>query len=243
MGADLEPARAPRPVVIFDMDGVIVDPTRSYRQTVIETVFSFSRRRITFADIEDYKNQGGWNNDWHLSQRILQDQGVEVDLPQVIDRFNAHFLGSGDRDGLVWQEEWLVAEGLFERLEAQNYQLAIFTGRRRSDALITLNRFVPGTAFSPMVCMEDVERSKPAPDGLLKIRALLPGAPLFFIGDTIDDARSARLAGVPFFGVASKAHPRRPELIEVLRAEGSLAILENVNEIESALSQFAKEAV
>ena len=51
--------------IVFDMDGVLVDPERSYRQTVVETVAQFAPQhaRITLGEIEDYKNLGGYNND------------------------------------------------------------------------------------------------------------------------------------------------------------------------------------
>ena len=34
------------------------------------------RRTIERAVIQRYKNQGGWNNDWELSQRMCADLGV-----------------------------------------------------------------------------------------------------------------------------------------------------------------------
>ena len=34
-------------VLIFDMDGVLVDPTDSYRQTLIDTVAHFSGKQLT----------------------------------------------------------------------------------------------------------------------------------------------------------------------------------------------------
>ena len=61
-----------RTAIVFDMDGVLVDPERSYRQTVVETVAYFANQapRVTLGELEDYKNQGGYNNDWALTQRI-----------------------------------------------------------------------------------------------------------------------------------------------------------------------------
>ena len=95
-------------LIVFDMDGVLVDPTGSYRQTVVETVALFGGR-INFAGIEDYKNQGGWNNDWALTQRILADQGVAVSYEDVRTEFNGLFRGAA---GLVMKEDWLAADGM-----------------------------------------------------------------------------------------------------------------------------------
>ena len=60
---------------------------------------------------------------------------------------------------------------------------------------------------------------------------------LCYVGDTIDDARCARLAGVPFIGIAAVKNTRLTELEHVLRKEGAAAILRDVNEIEKVLAQ------
>jgi HAD superfamily hydrolase (TIGR01548 family) len=225
--------------IVFDMDGVLVDPERSYRQTVVETVAHFegaAAPRITLGEIEDYKNQGGYNNDWLLSQRILADRGVKVEYGTVIDQFNRIFFGS-NHDGLIMHEQWLVADGLLERLSAR-HQLAVFTGRLDFEAALTLSRFAPGIAFVPRVCSDHVENPKPAPDGLFAIQKVLPGTRLIYIGDTVDDARPSRLAGVPFIGVAKHNHQRRAELIRLFEEEGAAAVIENVNEIEPAIARI-----
>jgi len=51
----------------------------------------------------------------------------------------------------------------------------------------------------------------------------------------VDDARSARAAGVPFIGIAARNHSRRDEILRLFKQEQAIAILENVNEIEGAL--------
>ena len=80
-----------------------------------------------------------------------------------------------------------------------------------------------------------VSHLKPAPDGLLRIQREHPDEQLLFLGDTIDDAQSARLAGVPFYGVAKAGHLRRDELIRLFEQEKAVGILENVNELEKVL--------
>ena len=215
-------------LIVFDMDGVLVDPTGSYRQTVVETVALFGGR-ISFAEIEDYKNQGGWNNDWALTQRILADQGFAVAYSEVQREFTRLF---EEPSGLVMKEEWLVAEGMLERL-AGRHRLGIFTGRLQADAAHTLRRFASHVEFTPRICAEDVETGKPAPDGLLKIQREHPGIDIVFLGDTVDDARSARLAGVPFYGVARRDHLRRAELLRLFEVEQAVGVIENVNEIEA----------
>ena len=52
---------------------------------------------------------------------------------------------------------------------------------------------------------------KPHPEGLFAIQAALPGKPVWYLGDTVDDARSARAAGVPFIGVVARNIPAAPK--------------------------------
>jgi HAD superfamily hydrolase (TIGR01548 family) len=220
-------------VLVFDMDGVLVDVTESYRETIRHTVHRFTKQEISPELIQDYKNQGGWNNDWLLSQKICSDLGVKADYGEVVEVFQSIFFGP-NQDGLVLRERWLPKNGLLERL-AGAYALTIFTGRLRDEAGFTLRRFASDIPWTAVVGDDDVENSKPAPDGLLKIAADNPEASLTYVGDTVDDARSARLARVRFIGIAHANNPRRPELIRLLEDEGAVAVIENINELESVL--------
>jgi HAD superfamily phosphatase len=220
-------------LIVFDMDGVLAEVTESYREAIVQTVEHFTGRRIERDLIQDYKNQGGWNNDWALSQKIAADLGVEVPYDGVVDYFNEIFIGNNG-DGLIQREQWFPKPGLLERLR-ERFGLAIFTGRLQYEAEITLNRFAPDCQFDPLLCAEHVAKSKPAPDGLLYIQRLNPSRKLWYVGDTVDDARSARAAGVPFIGIAARNHSRRDEILRLFREEKAVAVFENVNEIEGAL--------
>ena len=80
--------------------------------------------------------------------------------------------------------------------------------------------------------MDDVKKGKPDPEGL---RLLLNGAPrsdALYLGDNIDDALSAKRAGVPFLGVlphGSDAHSARASR---LRELGAIEILHSVRDLE-----------
>jgi phosphoglycolate phosphatase-like HAD superfamily hydrolase len=80
-----------------------------------------------------------------------------------------------------------------------------------------------------------VANSKPAPDGLLDVQRAKPDAKLWYIGDTVDDARSARAAGVAFVGVAARNHSTRDEILRLFAEEKAVAVIENVNELEQVL--------
>ncbi len=223
----------PEQVLVFDMDGVLVDVTDSYRESIRQTVRYFTGRDITPEFIQDLKNAGGWNNDWALSHKIIGDFGVTIDYDTVVARFQQIFFGNGV-DGLVMRERWIARSGLLEEL-ARRFRLAIFTGRLRSETQITLDRFARNLTFDPIVATDDVVQGKPHPEGLNKIAVAVPGAKLWYIGDTVDDARSAKSAGVPFIGVAAPGNPRRDELAALLRADNAVAVLDDINQLETVL--------
>lgn len=220
-------------VIVFDMDGVLVDVTASYREAIRQTVEHFTGMPINPGEIQDYKNAGGWNNDWALSHRICLDRGVAVEYDSVVEYFQKIFLGE-NFSGLIQREQWIPRGGLLEDLEL-HYRLAVFTGRERAEAFHTLKRFAPMVVFQTVLGDEDVTHKKPHPEGLERIALMYPGEALTYVGDTVDDARSAKAAGVRFLGVADPRNPRATELRALLIAEGAEVVAADLNELEPAL--------
>ena len=68
-------------ILIFDMDGVLIDVSRSYRKTIqrtiqiyIENCLGFERNNgdwVTDEEISLFKSAGGFNNDWDLTSGLL----------------------------------------------------------------------------------------------------------------------------------------------------------------------------
>ena len=224
-----------QPILVFDMDGVLVDVTESYRETIASTVEHYTGTRITPDLIQDFKNQGGWNDDWRLSHHIITGVGIDVPFEEMKTHFQTIFLGCNGTAGMIMREKWVARSGVLEEL-SQQFQLAVFTGRPREEAAITLRRFGGGLAFDPIVAMEDVENHKPAPDGLLRIARENPGAKLFYVGDSVDDARSARAAKVPFIGVAAPSNPSYLDLVFLFQEEQSYAIVDDINFLDEVLT-------
>jgi HAD superfamily hydrolase (TIGR01548 family) len=82
-------------LIIFDMDGVLVDVEGSYREVVRRTVELYLRDVIglhkprdgflSLADVDSVKKSGGLNNDWDLTYTILN-----CILKRYIDPYNIH---------------------------------------------------------------------------------------------------------------------------------------------------------
>ncbi|HUQ90940.1 MAG TPA: HAD-IA family hydrolase, partial [Bryobacteraceae bacterium] len=214
-------------LIVFDMDGVLVEVTESYRETIRQTVEHFTGKAVSFDDIQAYKNQGGWNNDWKLSRKMCSDLGVELEYQTVVDHFQHLFL----EKALIEREKWIGLPGMLEALNTR-FDFGIYTGRPRYEAGLTLTRFASNLQFEPIVTHDDVTRGKPHPEGLEFIRRNRPDQTIWYIGDTVDDARCAKAAGVPFLGVVSQSHSTRGSLVELFRAENAVAVLDDINQLE-----------
>jgi HAD superfamily phosphatase len=210
-----------RPALVFDMDGVLVDVTESYRETIAQTVEHFTGEAVPRARIQELKNQGGWNDDWKLSHHMVTQAGVDAPFEYVKERFQKLFLG-----GLIERERWIAGPGTLEKL-AERFQLAVFTGRPREEAFYSLKRFAPEIVFDPVIAMEDVQKHKPDPEGLLRIENCA-----YYVGDTVDDARAARAAKAPFIGIAAPSNPLYIDLVFLFQEEGAYAIVDDINYLE-----------
>lgn len=228
-------ARERPEVLVFDMDGVLVEVTQSYREAIRETVLHFSGEPISHDAIQDFKNQGGYNNDWLLCHRVITDRGKDVDYAEVVDYFNAIFLGENG-NGLIRFEKWMPRPGFLQKL-AESAALAIFTGRARYEADVTLNRYASDVSFRPLITDECVKNPKPAPDGLHLIMQEHPGKNIWYLGDVVDDALAAQAAGVPFIGVSTPHNPRHAEIATLLREHGAFAVISDINELEAVIER------
>ena len=116
-------------VLVFDMDGVLVDVTESYRETIARTVEHFTGTKPTRERIQELKNAGGWNDDWKLSHHMVARSGNRRGIRRRGVAFQQLFLGNGE-DGLMLRERWTAQPGTLEKLN-QQFRFAVFTGRAR----------------------------------------------------------------------------------------------------------------
>ena len=224
-------------LLIFDMDGVLVDVGESYRAAIIASVKEICGAEITQADIQRYKNRGHSNNDWDLTLEIAREHGSAISRDEVIAIFQKIYLGE-NCTGMISRERWLPRPGLLERL-AEKFRFALFTGRESWEAKFTLNKFAPAARFEPVIGMNEVSREKPDPEGMLKIIEQVAPAEVFYVGDVMDDFRAAQAAGVPFIGVVKAGNDPSGslagELGDWFRRQGARAVISDINELESVL--------
>ncbi|GGJ01276.1 haloacid dehalogenase [Halobellus salinus] len=76
--------------VVLDIDGVLVDVADSYRRAIVESVERLYGRTIDRADVQYFKNVGGFNNDWDVTDAValyvLADDRDPLALPEFTER-------------------------------------------------------------------------------------------------------------------------------------------------------------
>jgi HAD superfamily phosphatase len=152
---------------------------------------------------------------------MVKTAGTDVPFDDVKNYFQEIFLG-----GLMQREKWVARPGTLEKL-AETFDLAVFTGRPKAEAEMTLSRFAPSLRFDPVIGMEDVSNHKPAPDGLLRCAGAA-----YYVGDSVDDARCARAAGIPFIGIAAPSNPLYIDLVFLFHEEKAYAIVDDINYLQ-----------
>ena len=109
--------------VVLDIDGVLVDVSNSYRRAIVTAVEVVYGETIPKAGVQSFKNAGGFNNDWVVTDAVAlyvlaKDGGLEADVEAFTDDIEA---AGGGREGAQTvlrnrlSEE--TVEGILERFD------------------------------------------------------------------------------------------------------------------------------
>jgi HAD superfamily hydrolase (TIGR01548 family) len=224
-------------LLVFDVDGVLVDVSGSFHRSTIQTVRHFTGRAVTASQIQEWKSKGGYNDDWRLTTDWIAQFGGSANYEAVKRQFMEFYWGDREKKnfgGNVLREKWLISRTILRRW-SRRCELALFTGRTRNELEFTLARAKAGGVFKQIVTMDDINKLKPHPDGLIRILAGRDPWKALYLGDNVDDALASRRAGVPFLGVLPRNSNSRRLRGERLRELGAMDILHNVREAEKWL--------
>lgn len=177
-------------------------------------LFVLAQRAGLRLDIEEFADAvaaegGGLDNARAIISDELGDQAAAVEADWDPDRIRAVFqelyLGSQryeafeeatatlNTEGFIEDEPLLIRPETTRELTAK-YSIGIFTGRPAQEAVVVLDRVGLSIPDAHRITMDDQVPGKPAPDGLVMLADRLDATALVFVGDTLDDVRTARAA-------------------------------------------------
>lgn len=209
MGGALPPAqpRAPRHLLVLDVDGVLVDATESFRRAVSQALAKL-RPELPWKDdfFHAFKRVGGFNNDFRLTAGALALH--EVDGLHRLDgaagkggfpELDARIAELEPDAKIAVQAAYAQTRKLEQPLillhELQGArgvsEVAVLTGRPPEELALAWE--VLGFTL-PAVCDAGPHLRKPEPAGLLQLADAFRADVVTFVGDTRDDAECLRRA-------------------------------------------------
>lgn len=229
-----------RALLVFDLDGVIFDVRNSYRRAIEKTYEHFCGKKLAAGEIQTAKNKGGLNCDWDLTKFLLEESGVIVKFEKIVDVFQEHFFNPQKRAesgkmGLIDEEKLIFDKKLIEKL-SHKFDLCVFTGRPKSEAIYSLEKYGILKFFNLVVAKEDLpnDKQKPCPDGLEFIKEKCLYGKIYYFGDTSDDMKCASSASAIAIGVLPP-QDNSSELSESLKKSGAKKVLKNINKIKDVI--------
>jgi HAD superfamily hydrolase (TIGR01509 family) len=172
--------------VIFDVDGTLTSTNDLIYGSFNHVAERHLNKTFTNAEITAM---------WGPTEEVALERMVGMDkAPQAIEdymRFYAH-----NHTNMV--DLYKGMREIIDFLKEHGVALAVFTGKGRRSALYTLEQMGIKEYFEVIVSGDDVTKSKPSPEGILKIVKSLKVDPdeALMVGDAVSDVLAAHDAGV-----------------------------------------------
>jgi len=208
------------PVVLFDLDGTVVDSG-----AIILASMRHATREVLgrdYSDEELLQTVGGPGLEAQM-HALAPDQ-----VDRLVDVYRAH------NEPLHEELEACVGmENVLVRLHEEGHRLGIVTAKRRATVDLAFAQVPLGHLFETVVGGDETERHKPDPAPLLLAAERMSAEPAdtAYVGDSPFDVRAAKAAGM--FAVAvtwGRIHER-----ERLEAEEPDAIVDTAEELVGVL--------
>ncbi len=180
-----EPERRNVEAVVFDMDGTLIDSSRTVPAAYAAAIYELCGRQPSEDEVIAEYSAGPAGA---LIAVFTGRQSTDADVACWHRHLEARLHLTTIYDG--------VAEAL-EELRHIGLPLGVFTGATRRAACAQLEHSGLARLLDAVVASDEIEAVKPAPDGLLLAAARLGVAPhrLAYVGDALNDLRCARAVG------------------------------------------------
>ena len=208
-------------LVIFDLDGTLVNAYPAVSQSVNYTLESLGFAPRSHAEIKRSVGSGDRKLMVHFVGEKLADRALVIYRPHHIKALKAK--GTVKLLPGAW--------GILKFLKGKGYKLAIASNRPTKFTRIILKVLKLSPFFDVVLCADKAERPKPYPDILWAIarRLSLDKSEVLYVGDMTIDVNCARRAGVRMVAVATGSSSKK-ELkdLKPWRIIGKIALLKSL---------------
>ncbi|MBN7851229.1 phosphoglycolate phosphatase [Stenotrophomonas maltophilia] len=210
----------PYPLVVFDLDGTLVDSAADIAEALNRTLEDIGMARVPEATVL------GWIGDGvrRLVEQAVHAAGREVDLVEVMPVFMVHYRECLLRSPRLFDG---VADALAQ-LRARDVPLAICTNKPEALVPPLLQHLGIGDAFALILGGDSLPQRKPSGEPLRHIAAhfALPVEACLMVGDSLTDYRAAEDAGMPI-ALVRYGYPRGLDLGSV----HAVAVIDDLREL------------
>lgn len=177
--------------VLFDFDGTLADTLPLSFKAFREVFFKYEGKRLTDAEIVQ---TFGPTEEEIIANHISNPAAVDEAVEYYYEVFEADF-----KDHVQMSEE---IQELILRLSTLRMPMVIITGKSRRCLDICLKNLDLEGYFVATITGDEVERSKPDPEGIIKALEILGlgTREVVFVGDSDADISAGRSAGVLTIG-------------------------------------------
>lgn len=189
---------SPQPIVVFDLDGTLVDTAPDLIHTLNSTLAAEGIPAIP-PEIARPMIGGGVRA---LIERALMERGQypgEAAMDALFARYIRHYQDHiADRS-----RPYPGLEAALDRLGMEGFTLAVCTNKYEALSLRLLDALGLASRFAAICGQDTFPMKKPDPDMLRLTIAQAGGDPAraIMVGDSETDIRVARAAGIPVIGV------------------------------------------
>jgi len=185
-------------LVIFDLDGTLLDTHVDLVESLNHTISALGLEPVSYDDLTHLVGHGARV----MIERACRLRGhpLEADaLPALMERFIAHY--AGNMPGRTEPYPGLVAA--MDRLKSKGYRLAVCTNKMESLALGLLEKLDLTRYFDAITGGDSFEYRKPDARHLTGTISRAGGdiSRTVMIGDSVNDIAVARNASVPSIAV------------------------------------------
>ncbi|MBD3163610.1 HAD-IA family hydrolase [Candidatus Woesearchaeota archaeon] len=192
-------------LIIFDMDGVLIDSADAWHSIFNSALEHFDGRRISREEFD----RKVWARDFDITAKryfSAKPEEVREYFTQIYKNFRKKLSAFPD------------IKSTLGKLRGKGLKLAVATNTHTENAVQMLSDSGIANFFDTVFGADKARNGKPEPDMLIKIMKELGlgKEESVFIGDTIYDKMAAEKAGIRFIGMRLGKGERIDSLAEIL---------------------------